>query len=82
MSVINIVTKPEGSGTESIRSPSERADCNWPTMKPTGTILNFLAAFSRRIRACWRAGSSSKVTWPKRTSALRTWAGSWIGSRR
>ena len=51
-------------------------------MKPTGTILNRLAALSRRRRACSRDCSSSKATWLKRARALRTWAASWIGSRR
>jgi hypothetical protein len=51
-------------------------------MKPTGTILYFLAAFRSRRRARSRAASFSKATWLKRASALRTCALSWIGSRR
>ena len=51
-------------------------------MKPIGMIPCFLAALSRRVRARSRAASSSKATWLKRASALRTWAASWIGSRR
>ena len=39
-------------------------------------------ALSRRLRAMSRAVSSSKATWPKRASALRTCEASWIGSRR
>jgi hypothetical protein len=51
-------------------------------MNPTGTIPNFFAAFSNFVRPRSRAASSSKATWLKRASALRTWAASLIGSRR
>ena len=48
MSVISIVTKPEGSST--VARPAGRGpvpDSSWPAMNPTGTILNFLAAFEQ-----------------------------------
>ena len=83
MSVISIVTKPDGSCDGfARRAAALRSDCSWPVMNPTGTIPNFLAAFSSRLRARSRARSSSNLTWPNRASALRTCASSWIGSRR
>src|SRR5262245_10623561 len=50
-------------------------------MKPIGTIPYFLAAPRRRLRARSRAASSSKATWLKRASALRTCDSSLIGRR-
>ena len=44
MSVMSIVTKPEGSGAGRSAAGQARSDCSWPAMNPTGTILNFLAA--------------------------------------
>ncbi len=58
------------------------SESSWLAMNPRGTIPCFLAAVSSRFRACSRATSSSKWTWLNRARALRTWAASWIGSRR
>ena len=46
---------PTGSSTGLGRSASARSDCSCPAMNPTGTILNFLAALSSRMRARSRA---------------------------
>ncbi len=84
MSVISMVRKPVGSaaGPRARRSPKARSESSWLAMKPSGTIPCFLAALSSRWRARSRAASSSNWTWLNRASAFRTWAASWIGSRR
>src|SRR5918999_422803 len=61
---------------------SFRCGSSCELMKPIGMIPCFLAALSRRLRARSRAASSSKCTWLKRASALRTCAASWMGRRR
>ena len=50
--------------------------------EPEGHDPVLLGGVEQPRRARSRAASSSKWTWLNRASALRTWAASWIGSRR
>ena len=81
MSVSRNVSEPVGN-VEKSGERALRSDRICPSMNPTGTMPNRLAAFSRRRRARSRAASFSKATRSNRASAFRTWDSSWIGSDR
>ena len=82
-SVISMVRKPSVARPGgALDVPQGRSESSWLAMNPRGTIPCFFAAVSNRVRARARAVSSSNRTWVNRASAFRTWAASWIGSRR